>query len=614
MSSRADHRVYANMSSPAEGAADSIQGTPNTQITVFSPGESSQGTSIQGNSYVGQSQASEDPFVDGGLTQGSTLSATASTFQPRDVKSKGKNAIVFYPQGSPTVAGALSQDMDISHRIEVCDTPAPSIVELGNFITELTQKGVRFHGGRNLETTGGHVYVVFEDLRDAAWAFYAIRKASKGWFTAFVKIRPERLDLGLVRFSELRQLSIEVNVLNFAIIDPAHVDEIVQRALNVYGQLFAMIRDFSFPNGAFRGVAQFCKAADAFIAFKAFGNGITTGGVVITLSKPEDVSNALTSATDQLASNMQGLAFQQAPRVNERGRHSFFTMNAPQGNPFAAAGALQVPFPDQNHQQPFTGQQFGPPVSTPNSLIAQRDAGFSNLNGFGRFDPRRGAGRYGRGSRGLNNIVDINELVAGRDVRTTIMLRNIPNKVDQPLLKKIVDVSSFGRYDFMYLRIDFANDCNVGYAFINFVKAEYIIDFFQARANKRWNCFRSDKVAEISYATIQGKDCLVQKFRNSSVMLEAEHYRPKLFYTIHSDDTSRVGQEEPFPGPDNQSKMKRSVENAEHVGLFTPTAGQYFRDEQRRRHSQYDRGTRLAELEEISYGSSVAPYYGRGRY
>ncbi|KAM0248182.1 hypothetical protein ACHAP5_003563 [Fusarium lateritium] len=30
------------------------------------------------------------------------------------------------------------------------------------------------------------------------------------------------------------------------------------------------------------------------------------------------------------------------------------------------------------------------------------------------------------------------------------------------------------------------------------------------------------------YATIQGKDCLVQKFRNSSVMLEAEHYRPKV--------------------------------------------------------------------------------------
>ena len=77
-----------------------------------------------------------------------------------------------------------------------------------------------------------------------------------------------------------------------------------------------------------------------------------------------------------------------------------------------------------------------------------------------------------------------------------------------------------------------------------------------------------------------------------------------------------MGQEENFPGPDNPSKMRRSVENAEHVGelrkvlpsheapptkiagLFAPRAGQNFRDEQRRRRSQYDRGTRLAEIEE----------------
>ncbi|KAI1029797.1 hypothetical protein LB503_008298 [Fusarium chuoi] len=396
MSSRADHRVYANMSSPAEGAADSIQGTPNTQITVFSPAESSQGTSIQGNNYLGQGQAPEDP----GVAQGSTLSATASSFEPLGQRFKGKNALVFYPKGSPTVAGALSQDMDISHRIEVCDTPAPSIVELGNYITELTQKGVRFHGGRNLETDGGHVYVVFEDLRDAAWAFYAIRKAPKGWFTAYVKIRPERL-------------SIEVNVLNFSIIDPAHVDEIAQRALNVYGQLFALLRHLSYPNGAFRGVAQFCKAADAFIAFKAFGNGITTGGVVITLSKPEDVGIAA-SIDNQLAGAFGSMAIQQGPRGVDRGRHqSFFALNAPQGNPFAAAGAASIPFPPTLQQQPFTGQQFGPPGAS-NTLA------LTNPNGFGRFDPRRGAGRYGRGSRGLNNIVDLNELIAGRDVRTTV--------------------------------------------------------------------------------------------------------------------------------------------------------------------------------------------------
>jgi hypothetical protein len=39
------------------------------------------------------------------------------------------------------------------------------------------------------------------------------------------------------------------------------------------------------------------------------------------------------------------------------------------------------------------------------------------------------------------------------------MLRNIPNKVNQQDLKKLLDETSFGRYDFMYLRIDFSNEC-----------------------------------------------------------------------------------------------------------------------------------------------------------
>ncbi|KAL2168829.1 hypothetical protein VTG60DRAFT_6799 [Thermothelomyces hinnuleus] len=221
-----------------------------------------------------------------------------------------------------------------------------------------------------------------------------------------------------------------------------------------------------------------------------------------------------------------------------------------------------------------------------------------SIQPYARLDGRRhGAMRANRShsfnNAGHHNHVDVNRIRDGVDVRTTIMLRNIPNKVDQVMLKRIIDESSWGKYDFMYLRIDFANDCNVGYAFINFVDPLDIID--------RWNCFKSDKVAEISYATIQGKDCLVQKFRNSSVMLEAPHYRPKLYYTVNGPRPELAGQEEPFPEPDNLSKMRRSCENAEHIGLFTPNAGQHFREEQRRRRSQYDRGTRLAALEEYDY-------------
>ena len=54
---------------------------------------------------------------------------------------------------------------------------------------------------------------------------------------------------------------------------------------------------------------------------------------------------------------------------------------------------------------------------------------------------------------GHHNIVDVERIRLGLDVRTTIMLRNIPNKIDQAMLKEIVDETSFGKYDFMYLRI-----------------------------------------------------------------------------------------------------------------------------------------------------------------
>lgn len=133
-----------------------------------------------------------------------------------------------------------------------------------------------------------------------------------------------------------------------------------------------------------------------------------------------------------------------------------------------------------------------------------------------------------------SNVVRIENIRNGLDVRTTIMLRNIPNRIDQAQLKGVLDETSFGKYDFMYLRIDFANNCNVGYAFINFEDAFDIIDFAQTRAGKKWNFYGSDKVAEISYATIQGRECLVQKFRNSSVMLENEAFRPKV-RKLHSD-------------------------------------------------------------------------------
>ena len=56
------------------------------------------------------------------------------------------------------------------------------------------------------------------------------------------------------------------------------------------------------------------------------------------------------------------------------------------------------------------------------------------------------------------------------------------------------------------------------------------------------NRFHSDKICDISYANIQGKECLIEKFRNSCVMDEDPSYRPKIFHS----SGALMGQEQEF--------------------------------------------------------------------
>lgn len=79
----------------------------------------------------GVSHFDQDPFVD----SNPGLSAAATSFQPGAIYSKGKAVATLLPEGSPTVSSALSHDMEIAHRLEVCDTPIPSVQDVGDFLT-----------------------------------------------------------------------------------------------------------------------------------------------------------------------------------------------------------------------------------------------------------------------------------------------------------------------------------------------------------------------------------------------------------------------------------------------------------------------------------------------
>jgi hypothetical protein len=85
------------------------------------------------------------------------------------------------------------------------------------------------------------------------------------------------------------------------------------------------------------------------------------------------------------------------------------------------------------------------------------------------------------------------------DARTTVMIRNIPNKYTIKELADEIDLHFDNTYDFLYLPCDIKNQCNVGYGFINFLTTEYLKDFYEHFQGKKWARFRSEKVIFLSF-------------------------------------------------------------------------------------------------------------------
>ncbi|KAI8180266.1 hypothetical protein K4K51_002826 [Colletotrichum sp. SAR 10_75] len=611
--------VVFNPSSPRSsvGGAESFKGTPDTRLTAFSPEEGSARSSRLLKS-LGQdspdttpsrfhsiafggaiSNADKDPFI---TTTSNValqkLSPTASAFQPLvgpvatpdHVRRRNRN--LFSP--SQKEEGELSQYLSIWSSSRTLNG-----ADLMSCFTKLQRLGLLVQEPRQIHHRSGRAIVHFDDIRDSVLIHDNLHRVQADLEVEY---------MSEAHFSEhARQTPMKcgswVSILAIAtplgVLDISRLEAVVKRHLQAKGHLLAYHTQQVHDEDTYKAVAEFSDASEALSAVVSLDNRIIEGA---------HISLSSIDTGDE-----------------------FRTTHEEHGGSVEASGPLP-PSQDLTNAFQALAMSKNPTQIVRSSRLKHENASRVNRSPY-----------YNVTSH--HNHVDVNRIREGMDVRTTIMLRNIPNKVDQAMLKRIVDESSWGKYDFMYLRIDFANDCNVGYAFINFVDPLDIVDFVNTRGNQRWNCFKSDKVAEISYASessrlwvamsnpaanqtreaIQGKDCLVQKFRNSSVMLEAAHYRPKvrlcillrwkvlliitqLFYTSNGPIPELAGEEEPFPQPDNQSKMKRSCENAEHVGLFTPNAGQHFRDEQRRRRSQYDRGTRLAALEEHDFETNMQSY------
>jgi hypothetical protein len=78
-----------------------------------------------------------------------------------------------------------------------------------------------------------------------------------------------------------------------------------------------------------------------------------------------------------------------------------------------------------------------------------------------------------------NTQINLENILLGIDKRTTIMIKNIPNKYTQKAFTDEINIRFANTYDVFYLPIDYTNNCNLGFAFINFIHPFYIIDFYE---------------------------------------------------------------------------------------------------------------------------------------
>ena len=306
-----------------------------------------------------------------------------------------------------------------------------------------------------------------------------------------------------------------------------------------------------------------------------YGNGAQQAGQVSILLPPGYVQNTMQMPM-QMPMQMYGIAYhpnqtQMQPHMAFDPHYQMALSNGARvpdnGTDRTILDSTRVPIqkvnpdwqssPTQGHVKMLDGYNVSNLVSYHQSRIQGKGHTFDNnqrpLYHNGGHAQNRARIKLNAPAPDIDFALDMNKIAEGSETRTTVMVRNIPNKYSQQMLLEEVNINHKGTYDFFYLPIDFKNKCNVGYCFINFLEPKYIQPFIEEFNGQRWKSFNSEKVCAVSYARIQGKGAMVARFQNSSLLEKDGEYRPLLFISSGPDK----GTPEPFPSNVNYRRQTK---------------------------------------------------------
>uniref|UniRef100_A0A7S2NFI5 RRM domain-containing protein n=1 Tax=Alexandrium andersonii TaxID=327968 RepID=A0A7S2NFI5_9DINO len=146
------------------------------------------------------------------------------------------------------------------------------------------------------------------------------------------------------------------------------------------------------------------------------------------------------------------------------------------------------------------------------------------------------------------------------ELNTTVMIRNIPTRYSREELVELLGQKGFrGRFTFVHLPIDLRSDLCQGYAFVDMRTHEDAANMWQEFTDLfQWGeSALSPKKCRISWATLQGLEGNIEKYRNNDLMHPSvdDRYRPALY--------DKDGQRERFPRPTKKLRPPRTKHGAD---------------------------------------------------
>ena len=126
-------------------------------------------------------------------------------------------------------------------------------------------------------------------------------------------------------------------------------------------------------------------------------------------------------------------------------------------------------------------------------------------------------------NKGEKQFLNLDDIVTGKDTRTTVMIRNIPIKYTDQILTNALSEFN-GKYDCLYMPYDYEKNGNKGYAFINFVNPLHILYFYEKFNGKKWVHFESAKICELNCAHFQGINEIQKHAKNYKGQKKPNYY------------------------------------------------------------------------------------------